>query len=220
MTEIAHSIDLDLPHKLRDKAYRRKFFWAETCAHIAKQLVDLRKRRGLNQKQVAEMTGTKQPAISRFEQADYRNRNLNTLLSIADVLDARVRVLIEPSEDILSEYDDEVAADIAETGEAEEQVESVFADDLVTVPLRAITVDVSSPTQLEGLAYQEIVSGVNPSTKYVCQETIRNNDAALWGSGAATDTSNLVLALTYTTAVLVIMPAETRPASLTSMHQW
>jgi DNA-binding XRE family transcriptional regulator len=102
MTEIAHSIDLNLPQKLRDKTYRQKFFWAESCSHIAKQLIDLRKRRGLNQKQVAEMTGTKQPAISRFEQADYQNRNLNTLLSIADVLNARVRVLIEPFEDVLA----------------------------------------------------------------------------------------------------------------------
>ena len=127
MTEIAHSIDLNLSQKLRDKAYRRKFFWAESCAQIAKQLIELRKRRGLNQKQVAEMTGTKQPAISRAEQADYQNRNLNTLLSIADVLDARVRVLIEPSEDILREYDNEAAADAAETDAAEEQVERMFA---------------------------------------------------------------------------------------------
>jgi transcriptional regulator with XRE-family HTH domain len=139
MTEIAHSIDLNLPQKLRDKAYRRKFFWAESCADIAKQLVDLRKRRGLNQKQVAEMTGTKQSAISRFEQADYQNRNLNTLHSIADELDARVRVLIEPYEDILKEYDDE-AVDTADTDEVAETDDDISGN-VVSAPLQACVVD-------------------------------------------------------------------------------
>ena len=82
------------------------FFGENDPAKIAAALIHLRKRRGLNQKQVAEITRTKQPAISRAEQADYQNWNLNTLRSIADALDARVRVLIEPSEDIIREYDD------------------------------------------------------------------------------------------------------------------
>jgi hypothetical protein len=43
----------------------------------------------------------KQPAISRSEQADYQNWNLNTLRIIAEAQDARIRVLIEAVEDIL-----------------------------------------------------------------------------------------------------------------------
>jgi transcriptional regulator with XRE-family HTH domain len=104
--EIAHSIDLDLPRKLRDDPeYRRKFFLAESSAEIAEQLIALRKRRGLTQAQIADATGTKQPAISRAEQADYQNHNLGTLRSIAQTLDARVRVLIQAYEDILVEYE-------------------------------------------------------------------------------------------------------------------
>jgi transcriptional regulator with XRE-family HTH domain len=104
--EIAHSIDLDLPRKLRDDPeYRRKFFLAESSAEIAEQLIALRKRRGLTQAQIADATATKQPAISRAEQADYQNHNLGTLRSIAQTLDARVRVLIQAYEDILVEYE-------------------------------------------------------------------------------------------------------------------
>ena len=104
--EIAHSIDLDLPRKLRDDPeYRRKFFIAELSAEIAEQLIALRKRRGLTQAQIADATGTKQPAISRAEQADYQNHNLGTLRSIAQTLDARLRVLIQAYEDVLVEYD-------------------------------------------------------------------------------------------------------------------
>ena len=102
------SIDLGIPRKLRgDRVYRQRFFLAESSALIAKQLIELRKRRGLNQSQVAEELETAQPAISRVERADYRNWSFNTLRRLADAMDARLRVIIEPSEDVLSEYEEE-----------------------------------------------------------------------------------------------------------------
>jgi transcriptional regulator with XRE-family HTH domain len=101
----APSIDLNLGEKLKDKSYRRRFFWAESSALTAAQLIALRKRRGLNQRDVADMVGTKQPAISRVEQADYQNWNLVTLRAIVEALDGRLRVIIEPAEDVLGEYD-------------------------------------------------------------------------------------------------------------------
>jgi len=107
MSDVAHSIDLNLPEKLSDREYRQKFFLAESSAEIAAQLIALRKRRGLNQGDVAELIDTQQPAISRYEKADYLSRSFSILQKIADVLDARIRVLIEPSEDILHEYSEE-----------------------------------------------------------------------------------------------------------------
>jgi transcriptional regulator with XRE-family HTH domain len=105
MEELAPAIDLDLATKLRDRGYRQKFFLAESSALIAEQLVALRKRRELSQKRVAELAATGQPAISRAEQADYQNWSFNTLRSLADVLDARLRILIEAAEDVLPEYE-------------------------------------------------------------------------------------------------------------------
>jgi transcriptional regulator with XRE-family HTH domain len=107
MSDVAHSIDLNLPEKLRDREYRQKFFLVECSAEIAAQLIALRKRRDLNQGDVAELIDTQQPAISRYEKADYLSRSFSILQKIADVLDARIRVLIEPSEDILHEYSEE-----------------------------------------------------------------------------------------------------------------
>jgi transcriptional regulator with XRE-family HTH domain len=107
MTEIAHHIDLNLAQKLRNREYRQKFFLAESSAHIAEQLIALRKRRGLDQTQLAEMIGTQQPAISRVEKANYQNWSFNTLRKIADAEDARIRVSIQPTEDVLKEYDTE-----------------------------------------------------------------------------------------------------------------
>jgi transcriptional regulator with XRE-family HTH domain len=102
----SHSIDLKIREKLEgDREYRKRFFWAQAAAEIASQLIKLRKKRNLNQGEVAALIGTKQPAISRAEQADYNNWNLRTLRSISEALDARIRVVIEPAEDVLAEYD-------------------------------------------------------------------------------------------------------------------
>lgn len=98
------SIDLRLPEKLRDPEYRREFFDAETSAQIAHQLIDLRKLRGMSQTVLAAKIGTKQAGISRIESADYGKWSFNTLRKIAEVLDARLRVIIQPSEAVLEEY--------------------------------------------------------------------------------------------------------------------
>src|SRR6476620_7813927 len=96
------SIDLGVYERLRDDAdFRRSFFLAESSAHIAAQLIALRERRGLKQTQLAARLGTQQPAISRVERADYRSWSFNTLRRLADTMDARIRVYIEPAEDVL-----------------------------------------------------------------------------------------------------------------------
>jgi len=97
-------IDLDVAEKLEDREFRENFFVAESSAKIAEQLIKLRKRRGLTQAQVAEAAGTKQPAVSRAERADYQNWSFSTLRSLAAALDARLRVSIEAAEDVLWEY--------------------------------------------------------------------------------------------------------------------
>src|ERR1700738_4665616 len=122
MTEIAHRIEINLPAKLQDKQYRQKFFLAESSAQLAEQITALRKRRGLNQKQLADLVDTKQPAISRVEQADYQSWNFSTLRNIVGALDGRIRVTIEASEDVLPEYEKRVESD-----EAKESVESMGA---------------------------------------------------------------------------------------------
>src|SRR5689334_5612016 len=101
------SIDLDLREKLKDREYRQGFFLSESSALIAKQLITLRKRRELNQTQVADALETGQPAISRVERADYGNWSFNMLRKLAGLYDARIRVYIEASEDVIGEYFDE-----------------------------------------------------------------------------------------------------------------
>jgi len=100
------SIELNLSEKLRNRNYRRDFFEIEASAQIAGQLIELRKLRQMSQAALAEKIGTKQAGISRVESADYGNWNFNTLRKIAEALDARLRVMIEPSEAVLREYEE------------------------------------------------------------------------------------------------------------------
>jgi transcriptional regulator with XRE-family HTH domain len=103
---IAQSTDLNVAKKLKeDREFRHAFFIAESSAKIAQQLIDLRKRRVLNQTELAELIETGQPAISRVESADYSNWSFNTLRRLAEALDARLRVIIEASEDVIPEYE-------------------------------------------------------------------------------------------------------------------
>lgn len=111
MADSLPSIELKLPEKLRDKEYRQKFFIAEASAEIARQLVKLRKRRHLSQRELAGQVGMQQPRISQVERADYMNWSFNTLRRLAEAMDARIRVTIEPAEDILVEYDEPVTAE-------------------------------------------------------------------------------------------------------------
>jgi predicted transcriptional regulator len=57
-------------------------------------LIDMRLRKRLSQRELAERVGTKQSAISRFESGAY-NPSLSFLYKIADALDARVKVSIQ-----------------------------------------------------------------------------------------------------------------------------
>jgi ribosome-binding protein aMBF1 (putative translation factor) len=61
-------------------------------AAVARQVYELRTARGLTQKQLAGLIGTKQPVIARSEDADYQGHSLAMLYRIAAALDCRVSV--------------------------------------------------------------------------------------------------------------------------------
>lgn len=106
MTNITISpIKLNLAEKLKDKGYRHRFFKARAQDEIASRIRELRKMRELNQVDLAKKCGMKQSAISRIEQASYSRWNFQTLCRLAEALDVRTRVIFEPMENIIKEYE-------------------------------------------------------------------------------------------------------------------
>ena len=67
-----------------------------TNAAVAWQIYALRKARGLTQRQLADLVGTKQPVIARLEDADYLGHSLSMLSRIAEALGCSVTVTLRP----------------------------------------------------------------------------------------------------------------------------
>lgn len=61
---------------------------------IGREVARLRRLRGLSQAELAQRIGTKQPAIARIEQGHVPS--LRTLMRIAEALQARLVVRLEP----------------------------------------------------------------------------------------------------------------------------
>lgn len=64
-------------------------------AAIADQVVQQRHARGLSQQELAELTGTTQSAIARFERGG-RPPRIDTLLRVAEALDCELVVQFRP----------------------------------------------------------------------------------------------------------------------------
>src|SRR5215210_4201622 len=99
------SIDAELAEKLEnDEAFRRRYIRAFSQAEVAAQIQALRRKRGLRQQDLARLANTGQSAISRIEKADYEGWSYKTLIRIAEELKARLRIILEPIEDVANGY--------------------------------------------------------------------------------------------------------------------
>jgi len=106
--ELIVSLDAELADKLQnDVAFRRRYirFWAQT--ELSSGIRELRHARGMRQAEVAALAATGQSAISRIENAEYDGWTFKTVIGIADVLGARLRITFEPIEDIINSYREE-----------------------------------------------------------------------------------------------------------------
>lgn len=75
----------------KDPRLARDLEEARVQVRIAVMIARLREKRGLSQRDLAEKTGFKQPQIARIESGDYLP-TLDTLLKLADVLEARISI--------------------------------------------------------------------------------------------------------------------------------
>jgi len=69
---------------------------ATLSARIAQEIYALRTKAGLTQKQLAELVGTTDSAISRLEDATYSGHSLKMLQRISVVMDQRLEIHFVP----------------------------------------------------------------------------------------------------------------------------
>ncbi len=80
-----------------DPSFQEKLDKADKAWDIAFQIIALREKAGLTQKQLADLVGTKQSNIARLESADYTGYTLKTLEKVTRALKSRLEIRIVPS---------------------------------------------------------------------------------------------------------------------------
>jgi transcriptional regulator with XRE-family HTH domain len=99
------SIDLKLRDRLKSRDFRQQWYRAQLEANVPDMFRSLREWRDMTQKELAHQSNMKQSAISRFEKSDEANWNFETLLKLADALDAQLVVSLVRSEDVIAQYE-------------------------------------------------------------------------------------------------------------------
>jgi transcriptional regulator with XRE-family HTH domain len=64
---------------------------------VEQQIVALREKRGLTQRQLAKLLGTSQPYVAKLESGRVKNLGIRTLVKCARALGASVSIAMEPS---------------------------------------------------------------------------------------------------------------------------
>lgn len=75
-----------LEQKLKNPAFRKEWEEQNEEFEVAKEVIRLRIKAGLTQKELAMKAHTSQPAIARLESGNYRNLNLSFLRKIGGAL--------------------------------------------------------------------------------------------------------------------------------------
>lgn len=91
-----------LNEKFNTKDFEKQYHRAAAFDRLADELLLLRKKRGITQKELAEKVGTTQAVVSRLENATVKP-SMETIIKIAEALDAAVDVLLIPFEDTKKE---------------------------------------------------------------------------------------------------------------------
>ncbi len=90
-----HDYDEMLKEALKDPEFRKEYDALEEEFEIAKQVIDLRLRKGLTQKELAEKVNTSQSCIARLESGTYRNLSLSFLRRVGEALGYQPHVKFE-----------------------------------------------------------------------------------------------------------------------------
>lgn len=100
MKRVKDDLDRTLEKILKeDPSFQEGLDKADRAWDIAFQIINLREKAGLTQKELAELVGTKQSNIARLESADYTSYTQKTLEKIAKALKARVEIRVVPLAD-------------------------------------------------------------------------------------------------------------------------
>jgi len=98
--------------QLKREGVAREYNRIAPFYRLADQLILLRKQRGITQQELAEKAETTQAVISRLENVSVR-ASLETVVKLADAMDAVVELKLIPTEEYLNEFEQDQASEEA-----------------------------------------------------------------------------------------------------------
>jgi len=81
-----------LKENLKEQKFKEEYNKLEKDFSIAREVLELRKKRNMTQLELAKLIGTSQPAIARLESGNYENLSLSFLKKVASALGAEAEV--------------------------------------------------------------------------------------------------------------------------------
>ena len=90
-----HDYNEMLKKELKDPEFRREYEALEEEFEVASQIIDLRIKKGLTQKELAEKVHTSQSCIARLESGTYRNLSLSFLRRVGKALGVQPHIKFE-----------------------------------------------------------------------------------------------------------------------------
>ena len=82
----------ELNKRLKNSEFKKEFENLESEFELAKQVINLRAKAKLTQKELAEKIGTSQPSIARLESGNYKNLSLSFLRRIGDAFGVQLHI--------------------------------------------------------------------------------------------------------------------------------
>lgn len=90
-----HDYDEMLKEELKNPEFRKEYNALEEEFEVAKQVIGLRLKKGLTQKELAEKVKTSQSCIARLESGTYQNLSLSFLRRVGEALGVQPHVKFE-----------------------------------------------------------------------------------------------------------------------------
>jgi ribosome-binding protein aMBF1 (putative translation factor) len=90
-----HDYNQMLKEELKNPEFRKEYESLEEEYEVARQVIELRLKKGLTQKELAEKVNTSQSCIARLESGTYRNLSLSFLRRVGEALGVQPHVKFE-----------------------------------------------------------------------------------------------------------------------------
>jgi len=102
---VMKSLNALLAEKFKDQDFEKKYHRTSALFRLADEVLLLRKKRGLTQKELATKVETTQAVVSRLENATVKP-SMETILKIAEALNAVVDIRLVPIEEVRKTSED------------------------------------------------------------------------------------------------------------------